>query len=198
MKGPVYNKGGKIEDATNVHTDIVSLDINGTSVDATIAIEASTNDLIIQNPMSDGDIRVKLGDTAGGGSFIIQDSVDAILFKISSNGRHVEKYTELLSSGTTITNFTPLSRFILINLSSNTGNVTSTMLSTDAINGQLITIIVINHGSTPRTFTLTINDYINPGDGSKSNMTHIFSNRGISLSLIWYGDGWYNAHSETI
>ena len=89
MKGPVYNKGGKIEDATNVHTDIVSLDINGTSVDATIAIEASSNDLIIQNPMSDGDVRVKLGDTAGGGSFIVQDSADAILFKISSNGRHV-------------------------------------------------------------------------------------------------------------
>jgi len=46
--------------------------------------------------------------------------------------------------------------------------------------------------------TLTINDYINPGDGSKSNMSHIFTNRGISLSLIWYGDGWYNVHSGTI
>lgn len=150
MKGPIYNKGGKVEDATNVHTDVLSLDIDGTSTDATIAI-ADTHDLIINNPMSDGDIRIKLGSTTGGGSFIVHDSVDAILFKISSNGQHIENYETHQSSGTTIANFTPIRRFILIDLTNNTGNVTSTMLSTSATNGQLVTIIIINHGSTPRT-----------------------------------------------
>jgi hypothetical protein len=198
MKGPVYNKGGKVEDATNVHTDVLSLDINGTATDATIGMEEITNDLIINNPMTDGDIRIKLGDTAGNGSFIVQNSSNDMLFKISSKGQHIENYVLLQSSGTTITNFTPVARFVLIDLSTNTGNVSSTMLSDGVINGQLVTIIVVHSGPTPRTFTLTINDYISPGDGSKSNMPHVFSNKGISLSLIWYSDGWYNIHSGTI
>jgi hypothetical protein len=197
MKGPIYQTGGKVENATNIHTDIVSLDIDGTATDATISVVGS-NDLVIQNPMSDGDIRVKLGSTDGGGSFIIQDSTDTMLFKITSKGQHIENYVVLSSSGTTIPNFALVARFVLINLESNSGNVSSTMLSDDVINGQLVTIIVVNSGSTPRIFTLTINDYINPGDGSKSNMSHVFSNKGISLSLIWYNDGWYNIHSGTV
>jgi hypothetical protein len=70
--------------------------------------------------MSDGDVRVKFGSTDGGGSFIVQDSTDTMLFKITSKGQYIENYKVLTTSGTTITDIAPTSRFVLINLANAT------------------------------------------------------------------------------
>ncbi len=196
MKGPIYQTGGKVENATNVHTDIVSLDIDGTATDATISV-IDSNDLVIQNPMSDGDVRVKLGSTDGGGSFLVQNSDNTMLFKLTSTGHHIENYKVLTTSGTTISDIAPTSRFILINLSSATVNVTSNLLNGNN-DGQVVTIIVVNHGAILRTFVLTINSYVNPGSGVKASLLHTFSNQGMSISLIWYTDAWFNVHSGTV
>jgi hypothetical protein len=147
--------------------------------------------------MSDGDVRVKLGSTDGGGSFIIQDSTDTMLFKITSKGQYIENYKVLTTSGTTITDITPTSRFVLIDLSNATGNTTSNLLNR-TIDGQVITILVINHGAILKTFVLTVNSYVNPGSGVKASLPHTFNNQGMSLSLIWYNDAWYNIHSGTV
>ena len=212
IKAPIHNKGGLVESASNVHTTILTIDDGTEGIgagDATLQFVAG--DLILENNTADKNTIAKLGDAAGVCAFQVADNADAVHFHVGSDGSTYMSTKTLTGSGITIADFNADARFIFVDLSSNTSTgsddvdrtITSVLLSptggTSDI-GLITTIVVVEHNDGTRDciFKLTVNAFINPGDGTKGGQDHTFSNAGMGLTLVWSGTHWVDVSAGTV